>query len=42
VDELERLVRNLEAQPAVNGLVRILHGDSPRPAIPHQPVALAK
>ena len=42
VDELERLVKSLEAQPAVNGLVRILHGDSPRSATPHQQAALAK
>lgn len=42
VDELERLVRNLEAQPAVGSLVRILHGDPPHIAAQHQQAALAK
>ena len=32
VDELERLVRNLETQPGVGGLVEILRGETPRRA----------
>ncbi|CAN7142162.1 MULTISPECIES: MmgE/PrpD family protein [unclassified Variovorax] len=42
VDELEHLVRNLEAQPAVGSLVRILHGDPLHIAAQHQQAALAK
>ncbi|WP_309961179.1 MmgE/PrpD family protein [Variovorax guangxiensis] len=42
VDELERLVRNLEAQPAVGSLVRILHGDPPHTGAQYQQAVLAK
>jgi 2-methylcitrate dehydratase PrpD len=42
VNELERLVRHLEVQPTVGGLVRILQGEPPRAAAPHQQAALAQ
>jgi len=42
VNELERLIRNLESQSGVGSLVRILQGDPPRAAAQNQQAALAK